>query len=123
MAKKNHRKVDDKKQQRLGFREARPGEVDFDGDAYNRKKDKNRLTGQLLDIVNVMKDGRWRTVEEIAQKTGHKETSISAQLRNLRKEKFGSNEVDKQRRGGETSAEWEFRLTINLNSKFMEAIR
>ena len=68
----------------------------FDGDDYNHERDSDRLTGQLLRIFEVVKDGRWRTLKEIALLTGDPEASISAQLRHLRKPRFGSHEVEKQ---------------------------
>jgi len=68
----------------------------FDGDDYNHERDSERLTGQLLRIFEVVKDGKWRTLKEIAQHTGDPEASISAQLRHLRKPRFGSHEVEKE---------------------------
>ena len=68
----------------------------FDGDDYNHERDSDRLTGQLLRIFEVVKDSRWRTLKEIALLTGDPEASISAQLRHLRKPRFGSHEVEKQ---------------------------
>jgi hypothetical protein len=68
----------------------------FDGDDYNHERDSERLTGQLLRIFEVVKDSKWRTLKEIAMLTGDPEASISAQLRHLRKPRFGSHEVEKQ---------------------------
>ena len=65
-----------------------------------------RLEGQTLRIYRLMIDGIWRTLEEIQRATGDPQASISAQLRHLRKGRFGSNIVDKQRRGNQ----WEYRL-------------
>ena len=68
----------------------------FEGDDYNHERDSDRLTGQLLRIFEVVKDSRWRTLKEIALLTKDPEASISAQLRHLRKPRFGSHEVEKQ---------------------------
>jgi len=68
----------------------------FEGDDYNHERDSDRLTGQLLRIFEVVKDSRWRTLKEIALLTGDPEASISAQLRHLRKPRFGSHKVEKQ---------------------------
>jgi hypothetical protein len=68
----------------------------FNGDDYNHERDSDRLTGQLLRIFEVVKDSKWRTLKEIAMLTGDPEASISAQLRHLRKPRFGSHEVEKQ---------------------------
>lgn len=61
----------------------------------------------------------WLTLGEIAGRTGFGEASISAQLRHLRKARFGRYRVEKRRRGpddaGEANAEalccvWEYRV-------------
>ena len=71
----------------------------FNGPDYNPKLDKARLTGQLARIFNCMKDGKWRTLRDIEKETGDPQASISAQLRHLRKERFGGHEVRKQNLG------------------------
>jgi len=88
----------------------------FDGAVYDSKKDWARLSGQILRIWRIIQDGKWRTVEEINSRimVEHShydpECSISAQLRNLRKERFGGHIIEKRRRGEEESALWEYRL-------------
>lgn len=52
-----------------------------------------RLRNQLLEIRDYMLDGRWRTLEQIATATGHPPASVSAQLRHLRKPRFGGYTV------------------------------
>ena len=59
-----------------------------------------RLEGQTLRIYRLMIDGTWRTLEEIQRATGDPQASISAQLRHLRKGRFGAHIVDKQRPQG-----------------------
>ena len=59
--------------------------------------DNVRLTGQILEIYSLVKDGKKRTLREIADLTGYGESSVSAQLRNLRKDKFGNHQVEKER--------------------------
>lgn len=71
----------------------------FAGSDYEPMRDDARLTGQLLRIWNVVSDQRWRSLDEIAQATGDPQASISAQLRHLRKERFGSHEVEKLHMG------------------------
>ncbi len=68
----------------------------FDGHAYVAGRDHDRLTHQLDRIRDLMLDGRWRTVEQISVITGDPQTSASAQLRNLRKERFGSYILEKR---------------------------
>ena len=68
----------------------------FDGEDYKPARDDIRLTGQLLRIWDVMYHGLWHTLPQIAEATGDPEASISAQLRHLRKPRFGSHTVEKQ---------------------------
>ena len=86
---------------------------DFDGSNYVRDLDRIRLSGQMKSIFYVMKDCEWRTLNEIAMITGFGEASISAQLRNMRKEKFGSHVVEKRRRGEKGKGLWEYCLYVN----------
>jgi hypothetical protein len=67
----------------------------FNGSDYVAARDDVRLTGQLLRIWNVVSDAQWRTLPEISAATGDPEASISAQLRHLRKERFGAHTVEK----------------------------
>lgn len=67
----------------------------FNGPDYIPERDDRRLTGQILRVANCMKDGRWRTLSEIEALTGDPAASISAQLRHLRKKRFGSHTVNK----------------------------
>ena len=71
----------------------------FDGDDYNDKRDRNRLTGQIRRVYELMKDGQWRSLDQIHNATGDPHASISAQLRHLRKPKFGSHVVQKDHLG------------------------
>mgnify|MGYP003344064058 FL=1 len=68
----------------------------FNGADYDHDRDSVRLTGQLLRIWNVVVDGQWRTLKDIAQRTGDPEASISAQLRHLRKPRFGGYTVERE---------------------------
>jgi hypothetical protein len=68
----------------------------FDGETYDHERDSQRLGGQLEDVFNLVKDGKWRTLKEISQQSGHPESSISARLRDLRKVRFGSHVVEKE---------------------------
>lgn len=55
------------------------------GSTYDPKQDERRLGLQQLAVMNLMADGAWRTLTEIAIATQHKEASVSARLRDLRK--------------------------------------
>lgn len=85
----------------------------FDGPVYSPEKDNARLTGQIERIFSLMKDARWRTLEEISKATNDPPASISAQLRHLRKMRFGRHAVDKRPRGERSQGLWEYRLIIN----------
>jgi len=86
---------------------------DFDGDTYNRSLDHKRLSGQIERVFNLMRDGRWRTLSEIEGATGDPAASISAQLRHLRKDKFGAHTVEKQTRGNRVRGLYEYRMIEN----------
>ena len=67
----------------------------FDGSNYDHARDSLRLGKQLDKIFNIMKDGVPRTLSQIESLTGDPQASISAQLRHLRKERFGSHQLSK----------------------------
>lgn len=90
----------------------------FSGPVYDEQLDHERLSKQHERIRDLMIDGVWRTVAEIAGVTGYPENSIQAQLRHLRKPRFGGWIVEKQRRGTVTTvtspsasqALWEYKI-------------
>jgi len=86
----------------------------FDGSNYDPIFDDKRLTGQINRIYSLMVDGKWRTLEEISKLTGDGQASISAQLRHLRKERFGSHIVNKRNRGNRESGLYEYQLLKNI---------
>jgi hypothetical protein len=75
--------------------EARAG--GFDGESFSLAKDGIRLTGQLARVWDLMADGEWRTLEEIAARAGGSEGGVAARLRDLRKPRFGGFRVDRER--------------------------
>ena len=68
----------------------------FDGADYNPERDNVRLGGQLLRVWAVMSDGLWHTLPQISRATGDPEASVSAQLRHLRKDRFGAHTIEKE---------------------------
>ena len=82
----------------------------FNGDDYVASRDDIRLTGQLLRVWNFMCDGLWKTLPQIAEATGDPEASISAQLRHLRKPRFGGHTIEKQYI---TNGLYRYRLIVN----------
>jgi hypothetical protein len=87
----------------------------FEGPANGR--DIDRLCLQLRRIYDLMCDGQWRSLAEIEAETGDPQASISAQLRNLRKMRFGAHDVQKRRRG--ESCTWEYCLMKPFNDQAM----
>ena len=68
----------------------------FDGVEYDHARDSTRLSGQILRIYDLMKDGRWRTLRMISDFTNTPEASASAHLRSLRKDRFGGHTVNRR---------------------------
>lgn len=79
--------------------ETRPREpLRFDGETLE-EGDGPRLSRQLLAVRSLMADGAWRTLAEIAEHVGASEASVSARLRDLRKERFGAMTVERSSLG------------------------
>jgi hypothetical protein len=85
----------------------------FNGPEYVPARDYVRLSGQIKRVFDLMRDGVWRTLDAIAEKTGDPAPSISAQLRHLRKKRFGSHIVERRRLG---SGLYNYRLIVNQES-------
>lgn len=79
----------------------------FDGVTYDHAADCQRLTKQLDRVRNLMSDGLWRSLSEIAAATGDGEASVSARLRDMRKSKHGGHTVDRRRFDGGL---WKYRM-------------
>ena len=88
--------------------------MEFDGPAYEEEHDRDWLAGQLLRVYQALLVadffGDWLTLGEIRERTGDPEASISAQLRHLRKPRFGSHTIEKRRRGEAGNGLWEYRM-------------
>ena len=72
---------------------------------------------RFQSVWRVMADGEWHTLREISDKSGYSEASVSAQLRDYRKTKYGGHTVDsryakKQTHDNETLAR-EYKLVPN----------
>ena len=93
----------------------------FDGSDYDPKYDDFRLRGQISRVFTAMKNGKWYTLDQINKKTKDPHASISAQLRHLRKAKFGSHTIDKRPKGNRLMGLWEYRLTVNERKKDNES--
>lgn len=72
----------------------------FDGADYVPARDDARLTNQLKRVFSVISNGHWYTLATISELTGDPAASVSAQLRHLRKERFGAHTITKKHVGG-----------------------
>lgn len=85
------------------------------GPDFEFSKDGHRILKQHEIIRDFMLDGKWRTLREISVNLGYPEASVSAQLRHLRKPRFGCYTVKKRRK---TVGTWEYQvLTPGLSDK------
>jgi hypothetical protein len=82
----------------------------FNGDDYVPTRDDPRLRLQVFRVFACMVGGRWLTLKEIAQQTGDPPASISAQLRHLRKPRFGAYVLHKRHRGDPAHGYYEYKL-------------
>ena len=70
------------------------------------------LEGRIGEILEILKENAWVTVEELSKRTGYtKQGSISALVRNLRKKKNGGYKID-----GRYNAQriYEYRLVLSM---------
>jgi hypothetical protein len=90
-------------------------DAQHDGDTYDPALDKDRLNKQLGRVYVVLAEGGWFTLAQVALYSNHlrsdggrdSEASVSARIRDLRKDKFGGYRVDNRRVAGGL---WEYRL-------------
>lgn len=78
-----------------------------DGETFEKDRDFERLNAQHLRVMGVMLDGGWHSLSEISGTTGDPEASVSARIRDFRKERFGKHEIEKRH---VESGMWEYRL-------------
>jgi hypothetical protein len=87
----------------------------FDGETYSAPRDFVRLTGQWLRVFKVMRDGEWRSLNQIKSAifgfadNADSESAISARLRDFRKPRWGAHTVERRHRG---AGLWEYRLLV-----------
>lgn len=81
----------------------------FGGSTFDAARDGERLS-KLLDRVRIfMSDGQWRIIPQIREQVGGTESSVSARLRDLRKQKHGGHCVEKEYIG---AGLWQYRLLL-----------
>ena len=78
-----------------------------DGSTYEHPRDHERLAAQRTRVKAVVRDGQWHTLDGISTTTGDPPASVSARLRDFRKEKFGALTVERQY---VADGLWEYRL-------------
>ncbi len=71
----------------------------FNGPDYDHERDHERLSAQMERVWDCIKDGQPRTLRQIADATNDPEASVSAQLRHLRKPRFGGHTITKEHLG------------------------
>lgn len=77
-------------------REGNSLDQSFSGDTFSAPRDGMRLNAQLIAVKQLMADSCWRTLQDIAGYVHASEASVSARLRDLRKEKFGTHTVNRR---------------------------
>jgi len=83
----------------------------MDGETFDPQQDGPRLHRQLARVKARMSDGCWHSLKDLAYDTGASEASVSARIRDLRKQKFGGYTVERQRLK-DGSGLWFYKLVI-----------
>jgi hypothetical protein len=68
-----------------------------DGKTYDPALDYARLNTQMKRVWSVIADKQWHSLAGISSRTGDPEASVSARIRDLRKQKFGSHVIEERR--------------------------
>ena len=87
--------------------------LNFVGSDYIKERDEKRLSNQHYKVFDLMQDGKFRTLPQIADIIKEPPASISAQLRHFRKKSFGSHIVNKKYEG---NGLFSYQLIINKNN-------
>ena len=91
------------------------------GTSYVEEIDGERLQRQMDVIREYMLEAypKWRTLQKIENDLDYPQASISAQLRHLKKVRFGGFVLEKQRREADKGT-WEYRLHKPFNENLFE---
>jgi hypothetical protein len=89
----------------------------FDGETFDQDRDGPRLNRQCQTVFDLMQDRQWRTLREISRACNEPEASVSARLRDLRKTRFGSYDVQRQH---VAAGVWEYRVMPPVPSDQLE---
>lgn len=82
----------------------------FDGETYDPMLDRDRLAKQLGRVFDALRAHQWLTLRELSGITRDPESSISARIRDLRKERFGGHTILRRRRDVPARGIFEYRL-------------
>ena len=85
------------------------GTPDFDGETYDRERDHTRHSSALARVKEILSDGEWHSIAEVADRANISPAATSARFRDLRKEKFGGHAVERKNLGG---GFWQYRLVL-----------
>lgn len=81
----------------------------FDGATYDHARDSGRLGDQMASVFAKMKDGHWWTLHNLAVAVDAPQSSVSARIRDLRKERFGGHGIERSYTG---RGIWVYRLIV-----------
>ena len=81
----------------------------FDGATIDPDLDNERLFTLMGRVELFMSDSLWHTLREIADECSGSEASVSARLRDLRKDRHGNRHVSRER-VKDAPGLWQYRL-------------
>lgn len=82
----------------------------FNGPEYKKEKDFSRLITQHERVKGAMLNHNWLTISQISEMTGDPPASVSAQIRHLRKDRFGGWIIERRARGDRSHGLFEYRI-------------
>lgn len=92
-------------------------ELHFDGSTYDAADDQFRLSTQMQKVKAIMLHnadfGVWMTLRELADWADASEASVSARIRDCRKERFGGLTVERRRRGDPKAGIHEYKIKLD----------
>jgi hypothetical protein len=84
-----------------------PDRPDFGGETYDPQRDRARLTGSLLLVLEAMRLGGWWSLAGLAIVGKCSQAAASARIRDLRKPRYGGHTIEKRY---VADGRWEYRL-------------
>jgi len=96
--------------------------IHFPGPDYLWQFDSFRLANQHQRVKEIMSRGWWLTLQEVAASVRAPESSVSAQIRHLRKPEFGSHVIEKRRRGDPKNGLYEYRINWEKTRELRKAL-